>query len=167
VGFRVAKDAIRLNLKAFVAAGREKTCLTDVDREDVHDYCRYYRYRCQYFLKLDFKQVPDFAESYEDLVELGEEIGFCPYYAQGALIAKADVTVQSYYRRRHAAKCIIVDEAHNLLVPRESSISIDLLNDAIYALEHCPLVHEETVKKLERLKQFVEEFQGVVDVGVF
>ena len=167
VGTRVLEDASRVGLRVFVAAGREKTCLADVDREDVHDYCKYYRYRCPYFIGLDADKIPRFVQNYEDLVELGKELGFCPYYAQDFLISRADIVVQSYWRRRHAVRCIVADEAHNLLLPKECTMPLDSLNDAIAVLQRCPTVRSGTLKKLERFKEFAEEIQGTVDVAAF
>lgn len=129
LGERVGEDAALLRLAAVTLAGRERTCpLAEDLREGVHDYCRYYRYECPY--NKPPPQVP--LASYEELVELGAREGFCPYYAQDLVAERAEVIVQSYYRRvPRVARSFAVDEAHNLLMPREASYGISEIVKAV------------------------------------
>ncbi|MEZ0345494.1 MAG: helicase C-terminal domain-containing protein [Infirmifilum sp.] len=109
IGRRVSEDASRLGLKAFVAAGRAKTC-PYARVGDVDEFCRLHRSRCPYFLELLKKGVGE-AWSYEELPPT-----ICRYYAQDVIAA--DVVVQNYFRRvAHRFETVVVDEAHNLLRP--------------------------------------------------
>jgi len=129
LGERVGEDAALLKLAAVTLAGREKTCpLADELGEGVHDYCRYFRYECPY--NRPPLEVP--LSSYEELVKLGAKEGFCPYYAQDLVAERAEVIVQSYYRRvPRVARSFVVDEAHNLLMPREASYRISEMVRAV------------------------------------
>ncbi|RLG70467.1 MAG: hypothetical protein DRO04_01880 [Candidatus Iainarchaeum archaeon] len=168
IGFRVMEDAELLELATFVAAGREKCCLADVDREDVHDYCKHFRFRCKYFVKLTYDKIPDYAKSFQELLEIGKELEFCPYYAQEYCFKNKEIIVQSYYRRKIPALITVYDECHNLLIPRELELKIDSLNDIIVQLKNnCTLVNSSTIKSLVKLKNFAEDFSGVIDIKAF
>ncbi|MCD6357290.1 MAG: hypothetical protein J7L75_01790 [Thermoproteales archaeon] len=129
LGERVGEDAALLKLISVTLAGREKTCpLAEELGEGVHDYCRYFRYECPY--NKPPLEVP--LMSYEELMRLGAREGFCPYYAQDLVAERAEVIVQSYYRRvPRVARSFVVDEAHNLLMPREASYRISEMVKAV------------------------------------
>ena len=128
LGERVGEDAALWRLTAFTAAGRERTCpLAEELGGSVHDYCRYFRFKCRYARPPPLTLQ---AVSYEELVELGAREGFCPYYAQD--MVRADIIVQSYYRRvPRIARSFVIDEAHNVLMPRERCIRLSQLVEAI------------------------------------
>ena len=132
LGFRVSEDASLLGLRSFTAAGREKTCpLAEEKGSDVHEYCRSYRLSCRYFLETDFSGTVA-ATSWAEL--LG--VKGCPYYLQDRAMEQADVIIQSYYRRApRFYRAVVWDEAHNLLVPRETCITVSMLREASLELK--------------------------------
>jgi len=131
VGRRVVADASRLGLRAFIAAGRERLCPYARSVEDASEFCRAFRAQCPHFLSLVREGVGDvWADSWEELPKLLP--GVCHYYAQEAVMSRADVVVQNYYRRvsgYYAAA--VVDEAHNLLAPRVKKFSAAKLELAL------------------------------------
>ena len=131
VGGRVEEDAMLLGLRCFRAAGRVRTCpYAERFGDAVHDYCRFFRASCSYYINLLRQGVKLPATSWEDL--LGGD--FCPYYAQDVAVGEADIIVQSYYRRLYRASAVIVDEAHNLLAPRERRLSLKAVAEAVSEL---------------------------------
>ena len=132
LGVRVGEDASLLGLRSFTAAGREKTCpLAEEKGSDVHEYCRSYRLNCRYFLETDFSR-PVTATSWTELLDLPG----CPYYLQDKAMESADVVIQSYYRRApRYYRSVVWDEAHNLLVPKESCITVSMLREASLELK--------------------------------
>ncbi|WP_460025601.1 helicase C-terminal domain-containing protein [Infirmifilum sp. SLHALR2] len=131
VGRRVVADASRLGLRAFVAAGRERLCPYARSVEDASEFCRAFRAQCPHFLSLVREGVGDiWAESWEELPKLLP--GVCHYYAQDAIISRADVVVQNYHRRVSGYySAAVVDEVHNLLAPRVRKLSAARLELAL------------------------------------
>ncbi len=166
VGSRVAEDAALLGLRVFTAAGRERTCLAVAQRDDVHEYCRMLRYRCPYFASLGSVGEVEYVSSYEELVAMGKERGFCPYYAQEFVMCRADVVVQSYHRRRPCTRSTVVDEAHNIVLPKECSMPVHMLNDVIVELKRAS-APEPVVRSLIRLKEYAEASEGAIDVSLY
>jgi len=177
VGRRVVADASRLGLRAFVAAGREKLCPYARSVEDVAEFCRAFRAQCPHFLSLVREGVGDlWAESWEELPKLLP--GVCHYYAQDAVISRADVVVQNYYRRvsgYYAAA--VVDEAHNLLAPRVLKYDLAKLELALDELKTrepslVPVVEEAFSKQgaaeeaLESVLQLYRELLGKVHTAL-
>ena len=153
---RIEEDAALLGLRTFTLLGREKCCpLYERLGEDVYDYCRYYRHRCRYFLSVD----PEKALQAVDWREL-LGWGMCPYFGGELAASRADVTVQSYWRRRRITKAIVVDEAHNLLQPREISYPLSKLPDVLRELKKLGASFH-LVEKLERLAELDD---GPIDV---
>ena len=130
LGARISEDAAVWGLIAFTAAGRERVCpLAERLGDAVHEFCRYYRYKCPY---ARLPEPPVAAVDWEHLARIAREKGFCAYLAQD--LVEADVVVQNYHRRLRPARAFVVDEAHNLLVPREREYSAQALTDAISLL---------------------------------
>ena len=149
LGGRVGDDAALLGLTAFTAAGRARACPLYGDMgEDVYDYCRHYKYRCRFFMRLDVKRLPRAAASYEDLPS-----DTCRYYAQELYLRDADVIVQSYFRRRATAKVTVIDEFHNLLQPVERRVRIGRLAEAVAELQRSGFSGE--AEGLEKLLNYV------------
>ncbi|OYT32182.1 MAG: hypothetical protein B6U94_00740 [Thermofilum sp. ex4484_79] len=162
IGDRVMEDSQKLGLRTFIAAGREKTCpLYEKMKEDVHDYCKLFRHRCKYFLELEHDKLPERAESWRELAELG----FCSYYAQDYYISNVEIIVQNYYRKRIITKATVIDEFHNLLVPRETRVKMDDLQDAIMELKRMGMETRNIEKILkadnETLPLLVEEIDKI------
>ena len=131
VGGRVEEDVALLGLRCFRAAGRARTCpYAERLGDAVHDYCRLFRASCSYYINLLRHGVRLPATSWEDL--LGWDV--CPYYAQDLVAREADIVVQSYYRRPYPASALVVDEAHNLLAPRERRLSLRAVAEAVSEL---------------------------------
>ncbi len=132
LGTRVGEDAALLGLRSFTAAGRERACpLAERLGGDVHEYCRSYRLSCKYFLETDFSK-PVAATTWTEL--LGAK--GCPYYLQDRAMEQADIVVESYYRRPpRFYRAVVYDEAHNLLVPKESCIAVGMLREAALELK--------------------------------
>jgi len=132
VSRRVLEDAALLGLKGFAAAGRRRTCPKARELgEAVHAWCRLNKPRCPYYLNLLRKGADAYALTWEELIN-GD---VCPYYAQDIPASTSDVVVQSYYRRLYPASACIVDEAHNVAVPRERRLSVDSVEAAAAELE--------------------------------
>jgi DNA excision repair protein ERCC-2 len=162
LGTRIAEDAALWKLHTFTAAGRERVCpLAEEKGESVHDYCRYFRHKCPY---ARLPPSPPLAASWEELVAKGEEGGWCPYFAQDYV--EADVIVQSYYRRRRPARAVVVDEAHNLLVPEEREVSLGKLAEAVAAArEHG--ASEKLMRGLQRMLRYALIKDGDLDISLF
>lgn len=133
VSKRVVEDAALIGLKPFAAAGRERTCpLAGVLGSAVHAWCRVNRAKCEYYLELLKRGVEELLPMYwHDL--LGGSV--CPYYAQDLYARRADIVVQSYYRRPYPVAAVVVDEAHNLLAPRERRLGAHSISAAIAELK--------------------------------
>ncbi len=132
VSRRVLEDAALLGLKAFAAAGRRRTCpKTRELGEAIHVWCRLNKPRCPYYLNLLRRGADAYALSWRELLE-GD---VCPYYAQDIPASTSDVVVQSYYRRSYPASVCVIDEAHNIVTPRERRLSVDSVEAAAAELE--------------------------------
>lgn len=162
LGKRIAEDAALWKLAAFIAGGRERACLLYEELgEAVHDFCKFTRYKCPY---ARLPPSPPLATNYEELVERGGREGWCPYLAQD--LVEAHVVVQSYYRRLRAARVTVIDEAHNLLIPREREISLSSLADAVAALRQSG-VSEKLVHSVVQLLGYAAVRDGSINVEVF
>jgi DNA excision repair protein ERCC-2 len=162
LGSRVAEDAALWRLRTFIAAGREKTCpLTEKLGDGVHDFCRYFRYKCPY-ARLPSSPPP--ASDWLELRKRGEEEGWCPYFAQDYI--EADITLQSYYRRRRLAHAYIVDEAHNLLLPEERELALSRLAEAVAAARERGAT-EKLLRNLSRMLQYTLVKDGDLDPRLF
>ena len=129
IGTRIREDADRWGLVVFTAAGRERVCPLAREKGDaVHDFCRYFRYKCPY---ARLPPAVPLVTSWEELANRGEREGWCAYFAQDSV--SADIIVQSYWRRRRPARAAVVDEAHNLLVPEEREYTVGQLAEAVAA----------------------------------
>jgi len=168
VGERIAEDAEKIGLRTFIAAGRNKTCFfREIEKGDVQYYCRFFRYLCPYLKALMEHDLPQTTKSYKDLVKYCKEKKLCPYYAQDSFIEKSDITIQNYFRRRFYAETLVIDEAHNLLMPRENKLSIDKLNDVIVAVERSPYSSKKSISSLISFKRFIENSEGIIDSRAF
>lgn len=81
-------------------------------------YCRFFRYSFEYLKKLIKRSSIPLVKSYRELVRYCKERKICPYYAQDFVIKETDIIVQNYFRRRFWTEALVIDEAHNLLLPR-------------------------------------------------
>jgi DNA excision repair protein ERCC-2 len=146
LGTRIREDADRWGLYTFVAAGREKVCpIAQKLRGAIHDFCRFFRHKCPY-ARLPSPPLPTIT-SWEELVARGTSEGWCPYYAQD--LVDADIIVQNYWRRRRPVRVVVLDEAHNLLLPQEIEYSVGQLAEAIHiAKEYCS---EKLMRRLEEI----------------
>jgi DNA excision repair protein ERCC-2 len=148
LGARIKEDADRWSLHTFTAAGRERACpLAQKLGDAVHDFCQFFRHRCPY-ARLPPSPLP-LVTSWEELVARGTKESWCPYFAQE--LVDADIVVQSYWRRRRPARVIIVDEAHNLLVPQEREYSVGQLAEAVYAARE----HGASERLFRRLQELL------------
>jgi len=161
VGERIAEDASKWSLSTFIAGGRERTCLQRV--ADADDFCRYYKYRCPYF------RIPPYvrAKSFTELVERGRAEGWCPYYAQD--LVECDILIQNYLRRAkwlRSPKAFIVDEAHNLLLPRERTYSISRIVETIAAAKQLG-ASDRLLRNLESVLRYMLVRDGVIDATLY
>ena len=157
IGDRIRDDADRVGLRVFVAGGREKCCNLYLEGEDIdpHNYCRFFRYKCNYYLNLeDLKKVWEVAESYKDILELLPHS--CAYFTQERILSQYDVTVQNYFRRRFIGFTTIIDECHNLLVPREKRVKIEEITEAI-ALLKTATISRKAINSLDSLAHRIAE----------
>jgi DNA excision repair protein ERCC-2 len=162
LGDRVADDAALWRLHTFTAAGRERTCpLAPSLGDAIHEYCRFYRHKCQY---AKLPPSPPLAASWEELKERGEKEGWCPYFSQDLITS--DIVVQSYWRRRKPAKALVVDEAHNLLTPEEREVRLSQLAEAVAAArEHG--ASEKLMRGLQSILRYSLIRDGDLDVSLF
>jgi DNA excision repair protein ERCC-2 len=162
LGSRVAEDAALWRLHVFTAAGRERACPLAQERGDaVHDFCRYFRHKCPY---AHLPPSPPLATSWEELVARGEKEGWCPYFTQDLM--QADITVQSYYRRRRPARAVVVDEAHNLLTPEEREATIGRLAEAVAAARERG-ASERLMRGLQSMLRYALIKDGDLDTALF
>jgi DNA excision repair protein ERCC-2 len=163
IGERVAEDGTLLGLHAFIAAGREKTCLLWPEIGDTHDFCHFARHKCPYY-RLP-REVPP-AGDWRELVEKARSEKFCAYYAQD--IVDAHVVVQNYYKRRpaRALRALVVDEAHNLLDVSERSFTIAHVAEAIAVLR--AHASERLARGAEALLRYcLTKAEGDLDAKLF
>jgi DNA excision repair protein ERCC-2 len=97
-------------------------------------------------------------------VARGEKEGWCPYFAQD--LVTSDVVVQSYYRRRRPARAVVIDEAHNLLVPEEREVGLGRLAEAITAARERG-ASEKLVRSLNSLLRYALIKDGDLDITLF
>jgi DNA excision repair protein ERCC-2 len=162
LGTRIAEDAALWRLHAFTAAGREKTCpLAPQLGDAIHDYCRVYKYKCSY---ARLPSSPPAASDWEELREKGEKEKWCPYFAQD--VVESDIVVQSYYRRRRPARAVVVDEAHNLLMPEEREFSLGRLAEAVAAARERG-ASERLVRSLNNILRYALIKDGDLDWHLF
>ena len=119
---------MKLDLSVLISAGRDKCCLVkrDVDKDY---YCKARRFQCIYFrnvFKTDIPRVNSFLD-YKVLIEGSKEEKFCPYFMEDLI--DVDVIIQNYFRaRRKFFKVIVIDECHNIFIPKEISFLLEDLN---------------------------------------
>jgi len=157
VGERVLEDAEKIGLNGFIAGGRDKTCLYKGYKNDIDIYyfCKYSRFKCPFFIGLRKHDVFKNLKSFMEIVKLGKEEFFCPYYAQEYYIYRSDIIIQNYYRKRpRIFSSLVIDEAHNILAPREIRISVSSLLNALNELLRSDLSRKAR-KQVESLLKFI------------
>ncbi|MEM2794451.1 MAG: hypothetical protein QXY49_01195, partial [Thermofilaceae archaeon] len=165
LGKRVGDDAALWSLRAFVSAGRERTCLlADELNGAVHDFCKYMRYRCPYARFPPSYSLPLIAFSYIEVVTRGKGEGWCPYYAQD--FVEADICIQNYFKRPAQTKCIVIDEAHNLLMPRETRIPLSKLVEGVTVLREIG-VSSKLLHAAESLIRYITVKDGALEINLF
>jgi DNA excision repair protein ERCC-2 len=149
IGERIAEDAARLGMFAYVAGGREKTCpLAEQLGDSIHDFCKIARHKCPH---ARLPPEPPVAKDWREILKLAK--GYCPYYAQD--MVPSELVVQNYHRRRvRPARACVIDEAHNLVEPHEKVITIARLAEAASALRHSP-ASSHLVSAVEKLLRHV------------
>ena len=168
VGERIAEDAEKIRFRSFIAGGKGKTCLIkELKKGDMYYYCRFFRYSCEYLKNLIKQSSIPSVKSYRELVSYCKERKICPYYAQDFVIKNVDIIIQNYFRRRFWTEALVIDEAHNLLLPRENRFPVDQLNNVIVALERFPYSNKKTISSLISLKHFIEKYEGAFDSRAF
>ncbi len=169
IGERILEDVRKVSLHGFIAGGRDKTCLYKKYRNniDILYFCRYSRFKCPFFLGLNKFQFNENVHSYKELVKIGKKYIFCPYYAQETYIYRSDVIVQNYYRKRPKVfSSLVIDEAHNILAPREIKIpAVGLLN-ALNELLRSNL-SKRTKKQVEYFLRFITVNNSEWDLASF
>lgn len=162
LGNRIADDAALWQLHTFVAAGRERTCpLAERLGSAVHEFCRYFRYKCPY---ARLPPTPPLAISWEELATKGKEEGWCPYYAQD--VVESDLIVQNYFKRARPARAFVVDEAHNLLVPDEREVKLSQLAEAVAAARERG-ASDAALRALQSLLRYALIKDGDLSVTLF
>lgn len=165
LGKRVGDDAALWSLKAFISAGRERTCLLAEELNGaVHDFCKYMKYRCPYARFPPSYSLPLVAFSYTEVVERGKREGWCPYYAQD--FVEADICVQNYFKRPSQTKCTVVDEAHNLLMPRETRILLSKLVEGVTVLREFS-VSSRLLHATDSLVRYITVKDGILEISLF
>ncbi len=149
LGRRIAEDALKLNLRPLLLAGREKTCPYARAVDDVSEYCKARRAECPFFRNL-VERVAGFSKlavtSYEDL-----PADVCRYYVH--LFVGADLFIMNYHRSRPLVpEVTVVDEAHNLLVPQVSRFSEARIEEAMDVLKKEATLYEEVREAVEKLR---------------
>jgi DNA excision repair protein ERCC-2 len=151
----IAEQCALLNLRFFVAAGREKMCLATHERE-MRYLCRYLRHKCPYY---GISEVP--SDDVFDYVELRERMraaqrASCPYYAQ--LFVKSQVYIGVYKLGLPIPREIeVLDEAHNLIEVKSLPLSI------VYdALKEIQMPKNSLARIIEHPRAFAEEMVPIV-----
>jgi hypothetical protein len=121
----VFQHAVDLNMRAFATAGREKLCLHGYSNID---FLRGVCHSCRFNRLVGLSEIADFgAFAYMDfgrLREVGEQMGICPYRLQSFLerFYGYDLIIAHFGRANKLVKAvrpklIVVDEAHNTVLP--------------------------------------------------
>ena len=142
LGRRISEDAVKLGLSVFIAAGKLRTCpLYEAYGDAIYAWCRRNIGKCVYFERLlvhgdkipALKPGEGVAISWKDLRDVvREDAGdLCFYYAQEHAAKWADLVVQSYYRKRMLCLATIIDEAHNVVVPRQKEVPFSVFSRAV------------------------------------
>jgi len=145
-----AEQCALLNLRYFVAAGREKMCR--IEEDTMRFLCRYMRYKCPYFDVIS--QVPDDVFDYMELRERIRDV--CPYHAQ--LFVRAQVYIGVYRLGLPLPRQVeVLDEAHNLIEVKSLPLSI------VYdALKEIQIPKNALSRIIEHPKAFAEETIPIV-----
>jgi len=157
IGFRILEDSHRISLDCFISAGRKKTCPLilngEIDSELAEDYCRLHRFQCKFFIKTFRIKMPKNVSHYKTLIEGSKKEGFCPYYLEDLI--DADIIVQNYFRaKRRFFKAVVIDECHNIFLPRMVKMNVEGINDAILLIK---MYDSKLVRKVVRMKQYIDE----------
>jgi len=121
----VYQHAVSLNMKVIATAGREKLCLSNYSQID---FMRGICSSCKFNRLVSLGELGDFgAFAYMDfgrIKEIAEQLGICPYKLQSILekYYGYDLVISHFGRAGKLVKSvrprlIIVDEAHNLVLP--------------------------------------------------
>jgi DNA excision repair protein ERCC-2 len=124
----IANQAMLIELKYFIAGGRERTCpLAKELGPSLPFFCRYFKYKCHYFRNLS-SELPE-ATSYEELVASG--ISGCLYYRQ--LNTDAKLIITTYNVALPFQRDVdVIDEAHNAI--RVQSLPLTRVREALAEL---------------------------------
>lgn len=170
IGFRIAEDAAKAGLRTIIAAGRNRMCILAKRRDLADEVCRLKKLNCRFFRGL-FENIVNPLDNrltvdWMTIRRMGEDMGFCPYYAQD--IFDCDIVVQNYNRRRgRIFRIFVVDEAHNLWLPKEVRIHVSVLDDVEVMLERYPFTEKYTLEKIRRIKRRALDYGGGVINSTF
>jgi len=121
----VFQHAVDLNMRALATAGREKLCLHGYSNID---FLRGVCHSCRFNRLVSLGELGDFGiftnMDFGRLREVGEQMGICPYKLQSFLerFYGYDLVISHFGRASKLIKAvrpklIVVDEAHNTVLP--------------------------------------------------
>jgi len=137
-------------------------------------------YKCQYYQPfLDSRRIENLINQHkntirdiEDMVELGQNCGFCPYYYEKYLMKESDIIIMPYNYLLDPVsrgtngmslsnKIIIIDEAHNIENAAEDAASFDL---TLKDLEHCKLEYFEIIRYFRMKRIQIKDIQLLFNI---
>jgi len=146
----ISQQCALLNLRFFIAAGREKMCRAR-EEDTMRLLCRYLRHKCPYFDAIS--QIPGDVFDY---IELRERMqNGCPYYAQ--LSVRAQVYIGVHKLGLPIPREIeVFDEAHHLIEVK--SLPLNIVYDALKEIQ----MPKNTLSGIAHPKAFAEEITPIV-----
>jgi len=175
IGLHVFNHALKLGLRTLATAGRERLCSRNYSMLDfVRGVCN----RCGLNRLIDLKEInslnaSDVSLDFGKIKEISEALGVCPYRLQGFLerFYDYDVIIAHYNRGTKLIKSarprlIVIDEAHNTLLPVlhkiETRVLVLILQKLGFEEEINQLIHSpETLKVI--LSELLDALVSIED----
>jgi hypothetical protein len=175
IGLHVFNHALKLGLRTLATAGRERLCSRNYSMLDfVRGVCN----RCSLNRLIDLKEInslnaSDVSLDFGKIKEISEALGVCPYRLQGFLerFHDYDVIIAHYNRGTKLIKSakprlIVIDEAHNTLLPVlhkiETRVLVLILQKLGFEEEINQLIHSpETLKVI--LSELLDALVSIED----
>ena len=121
IAHHVYVHAVRMNMRVIATAGRERLCAYN---HSMVDFLRGVCNRCPLNRPVSINGLKYGSMDFGEVRSVAESLGVCPYRMQGVLerYGNYDLVISHYNRiqrlRALRPKLIVVDESHNVAIPR-------------------------------------------------
>jgi len=169
IAIHVHQHATRMGMKTLATAGRERLCAFDYTTIDfIKGVCR----NCQYNKPISNKTLNELGKigsvDFGKIKEVSETMGLCPYEVQTALERdrRYELIIAHYGRVnrliRTKPKIIIVDESHNLIIPRVHQIETRVLSTILEKIGFNEPEISNLIQSPEALKAVLTEVLDMI-----